>query len=152
MKKPHLTVAVVAVLALSSSTIASADGDSHRRIRGFEHMSANAVIALTNNFGILTIDTSTVEPRFSFDTSTVTPHIDFDTSTATTHFDTSTATSGYEDESEESDDDDSLPAGMTIPSLPTGPATVPSWVTKPHAKSNDENRDHSDQSSEDSQD
>lgn len=159
MKKRHLTVAVAAVLALSSSTIASAEGGSHRRISGFEHMSANAVIALGNNFGILTIDTSTAEPSFHFDTTTVTPHIDFDSTTATTHFDTSTATSGSDDEPGISDegDDDSLPAGMTIPALPNSPgtpnpSTAPSWITKPHAKSNDDNRDHADQSSEDSQD
>ena len=156
MKKRHLTVAVVAVLALSSSTIASAEGGSHRRIGGYDHMSANAIIALSNNFGMLTIDTSTAEPSFHFDTTTVTPHIDFDSETATTHFDTSTATSGFDDEPGISDEgeDDSLPAGMTIPALPTDPtpSTTPSWITKPHAKSNDDNRDHSDQSSEDSQD
>jgi hypothetical protein len=156
MKKRHLTVAVVAVLALSSSTIASAEGGSHRRISGFEHMSANAVIALTNHFGILSIDTSTAEPSFHFDTTTATPHIDFDSETATTHFDTSTATSGSEDEPGISSEgeDDSLPAGMTIPVLPTSPTppAAPSWITKPHAKSNDDNPDHAVSSSEDSQD
>lgn len=156
MQKRHLTVAVVAILALSSSTMASADGGSHRRGRGYEHMSANAVIALTNNFGILAIDTSTAVPSFHFDTTTVTPHIDFDSETATTHFDTSTATSDSEDEPGISDEggDDSLPAGMTIPALPSNPtpSTAPSWITKPHAKSNDDNPNHVNQSSEDSQD
>lgn len=157
MKKRHLTVAVVAVLALSSSTIASAEGGSHRRIGGYEHMSAVAAIALSNNFGILTIDTSTAEPSFHFDTTTVAPHIDFDSSEASTHFDTSTATSGFEDEPGVSGEgeDDSLPAGVATPILPvnpTAPATTPSWITKPHAKSNDDNQDHSDHSSEDSQD
>jgi len=158
MKKRHLTVAVVAALALSSSTIASAEGGSHRRIGGYDHVSA---IGLSNNFGILTIDTSAAGPSFLFDTSTAALHVDFDSSTATTHFDTSAATSGFEDEPGISDDgegeDDSLPAGITAPVIPVdphAPATpaAPSWITKPHAKSNDDSRDHSDQSSEDSQD
>lgn len=157
MKKRHLSVAVVAILALSSSTIASAEGGSHRRMGGYDHVSAVAAIALGNNFGILTIDTSTAVPSFHFDTTTVTPHIDFDSSTSATHFDTSTATSGFDDEPEISDDDgedDSLPAGLTTPVLPVSPnaPATPAWITKPHAKSNDDNQDHSEQSFEDSQD
>lgn len=164
MNKRHLAVAVVAILALSSSTIASAEGGSHRRMGGYDHVSSIAAIALSASGGVLTIDTSTAVPSFRFDTSTVSPHIDFDTSTLTTHFDTSTATSGFDDEPGISDDDegddDSLPAGLTTPVVPedpdspSGPAapSAPSWITKPHAKSNDDNRDHSEQSSEDSQD
>lgn len=161
MNKRHLAVAVVAILALSSSTIASAEGGSHRRMGEYEHVSSIAAIALSASGGILTIDTSTAVPSFHFDTATVTPHIDFDTSTLTTHFDTSTATSGLDDEPGISDDgeeeDDFLPAGLTIPVVPVDPNSpsapaAPSWITKPHAKSNDDNRDHSEQSSEDSQD
>lgn len=161
MNKRHLAVAVVAVLALSSSTIASAEGGSHRRMGGFDHISSVAPIALSNNGGVLTIDTSTAVPSFVFDTMTATPHIDFDTSTVTTHFDTSTATSGFDDEPGISDDgegdDDYLPAGLTTPVVPVdpnAPATpaTPSWITKPHAKSNDDNRDHSEQSSDESED
>ncbi len=159
MNKRHLAVAVVAALALSSSTIAAAEGGSHRRMGNYDHITSVAPIALGNTGGLLTIDTSTVVPRFHFDTTTVTPHIDFDTSTATLNFD---------DEPGSSDDgeDDALPAGNSVthsedsdnthaaipPTVPGTPPTTPSWITKPHAKSNDDNRDHSEQSSEDSQD
>lgn len=168
MQKRHLSLAVVAILALSSSTIASAEGGSHRRIAGYEHISSVAPIGLNSSGGVLTIDTSTATPSFHFDTTTATPHIDFDPSKLTTHFDTSTATSGFDDEPGNSDegDDDSLPAGapfnptgsgnsanpMIPPAAPGTPPAAPSWITKPHAKSNDDNRDHSDHSSEDSQD
>jgi len=160
MNKRHLAVAVVAALALSSSTIASAEGGSHRRMGDFEHMTSVAQIGLSNTSGILSIDTSTSEPAFIFDTSTVTPHIDFDTSTATTHFD---------DEAGITDDgvgeDDSLPAGNStfppanpaIPPLgltPNSPAapSLPSWIAKPQAKSNDDGGNESGQSSDDSHD
>lgn len=158
MKKRHLAVAVVAVLALSSSTVASAEGGSHRRMGEYNHMSAVAAIALANNFGVLSIDTSTAEPRFHFDTRTVSPHIDFESDGLTTHFDTSTATSGSEDEPGISSEgeDDALPAAMTIPALPNPstptPPVAPSSITKPHAKSNDDSHDQAAQSSEDSQD
>jgi hypothetical protein len=172
MNKRHLAVAVIAALALSSSTIASAEGGSHRKIGLHKHMSSVPAIALGNRQGVLTIDTSTVVPHFLFDTTTVTPHIDFETSTATPHFDfeTSTATTHFADKPGISDDsvgeDDSLPAGNTFPPfglsnpsnpaippvVPSTPPTAPSWITKPHAKSNDDNRNHSEQSSEDSQD
>jgi hypothetical protein len=161
MNKRHLSVAVVAVLALSSSTIASAEGGSHRRIGGYEHIESVAPIGLSNTGGVLTIDTSTATPSFLFDTTTVTPHIDFDPSKLMTHFDTSTATNNFDDEPGVSDDgvgeDDSLPAGNSTvspvipPAAPGTPPTTPSWITKPHAKSNDDG-DHSDHSSEDSQD
>lgn len=164
MNKRHLSVAVVAVLALSSSTIASAEGGSHRRMGDFEHTGFIAPIGLSNSGGVLTIDTSTAVPGFHFDTTTVTPHVDFDTSTATTHFDDEP---GVSDDGE--GDDDFLPAGnsifplanpalppsgLTTPANPDAPVTpaAPSWITKPHAKSNDDNGDHSGQSSEDSQD
>jgi len=166
MNKRHLAVAVVAALALSSSTIASAEGGSHRIMGGYEHISSVAPIGLSNAGGTLTIDTSTATPSFAFDTSKAAPHIDFNLSTATTNFD---------DEPGISDDgvgeDDSLPAGsstspanpaippagLTAPATPADPnapatPTVPSWITKPHAKSNDDNAVPSDQSSEDSQD
>ncbi len=162
MNKRHLTVAVVAILTLSSSTIASAEGGSHRRMGEYDHVSSIAAISLSASAGILTVDTSTAVPSFLFDTATVTPHIDFDTSTSTTHFDTSTATSGWDDEPGISDDgeeeDDFLPAGATIPVVPadsdsdSDSPSAPSWITKPHAKSNDDNRDHSQQSWEDSED
>lgn len=175
MNKRHLAVAVVAALALSSSTIASAEGGSHRKMGDYDHITSVVPIALSNSGGILTIDTSTAVPSFLFDTTTVTPHIDFDASNLTTHFDTSTATSGFDDEPGISDDgvgeDDSLPAGNSpfplnpgippaglntpvVPVDPNAPATpaLPSWITKSHAKSNDDNPDHSDQSSDDSQD
>lgn len=174
MNKRHLSVAVVAVLALSSSTIASAEGGSHRRNGGYEHIGSVAPIGLSNNGGVLTIDTSTATPSFLFDTTTVTPHIDFDPSKLVTHFDTSTATANFDDEPGISDDgegeDDSLPAGnslfstnpatppagLSAPSVPIDPnapaaPSAPSWITKPHAKSNDDG-DRSDHSSEDSQD
>ncbi|HEX7405085.1 MAG TPA: hypothetical protein VF307_04080 [Candidatus Nanopelagicaceae bacterium] len=160
MNKRHLAVAVVAVLALSSSTIASAEGGSHRRMSDFEHITSVAPIGLSNSPIILTIDTSTAEPRFHFDTSTAVAHIDFDRTTATTHFD---------DEAGITDDgvgqDDFLPGNSPIfppsnlstpPSglTPNAPVTppVPSWIKKPQAKSNDENRSQSRQSSEDSHD
>lgn len=155
MNKRHLAVAVVAVLALSSSTVASAEGGSHRRMGEYNHMSVVAAIALANNFGVLTIDTSTAEPSFHFDTRTVSPHIDFESDDATTHFDTSTATSGFDDEPGVSSEgeDDALPARMTIPPMPTHtPPAAPSWMTKPQAKSNDDSHDHAASSSEDSQD
>ena len=168
MNKRHLAVAVVAVLALSSSTIASAEGGSHRRMGGYEHISAVAPIGLSNSGGVLTIDTSSNTPSFHFDTSTVNPHIDFDPSRLTTHFDTSTATSNFDDEPGISDDgvgdDDSMPGippfgglpnnsanPVVPPVVPGTPPGTPSWITKPHATSNDDNRDHSDHSSEDSQ-
>lgn len=161
MNKRHLTVAVVAVLALSSSTIASAEGGSHRRMGEYNHIDSVAAIGLSNNGGVLTIDTSSATPSFHFDTTTVTPHIDFDPSKLMTHFDTSTATSNFDDEPGVSDDgigdDDSLPAGNSSvspvipPAAPGTPSTTPSWITKPHAKSNDDG-EHSDHSSEDSQD
>lgn len=160
MNKRHLAVAVVAALALSSSTVASAEGGSHRRMGDFEHITAVAPIALSSSSAILTVDTSTSQPSFLFDTSTAVPHIDFDTTTATTHFD---------DEAGVTDDgvgeDDSLPAngspfqtpnpsippsGLT-PNSPAAPS-LPSWITKPHAKSNDDNASQSEQSSEDSHD
>lgn len=161
MNKRHLAVAVVAALALSSSTIASAEGGSHRRMGDFDHIGSVGAIGLSNSSLVLTVDTSTAVPSFHFDTSTATPHIDFDTSTATTHFD---------DEAGITDDgvgengvgeDDSLPANSPIhlstpPSglLPNSPVTppVPSWIKKPQAKSNDENGSQSEQSSEDSHD
>jgi hypothetical protein len=161
MNKAQLAVAVVAALALSSSTIASAEGNSHRKIGLHEHTKSVPAIALGNSDSVLTIDTSTVVLQFRFDTSTVTPHIDFDTSTATTHFDDKP---GISDDSVGEDDflpasDTFPPIGLTNPSnpsvppvLPSTPAVTPSWITKPHAKSNDENRDHSEQFSEDSQD
>lgn len=164
MNKRHLTVAVVAALALSSSTIASAEGSSHRRIGGHEHKGSVAPIGLSNVGGILTIDTSTVTPSFAFDTTTVTPHIDFDPSKLTTSFDTATATSKFDDKPGISDDgvgaDDFLPglspSGSVNPVIPPAapgtPPTAPSWITKPHAKSNDEGGDHSEDSSGDSQD
>lgn len=167
MNKRHLAVAVVAALALSSSTIASAEGGSHRKMGGYEYIGSVAPIGLSNSGGTLTIDASTATPSFLFDTSTATPHIDFNLSTGTTNFD---------DEPGISDDgvvsqDDSLPAistltpanpaippaGLTTPATPidpNAPATpaVPSWITKPHAKSNDDSPVPSGQSSEDSQD
>jgi hypothetical protein len=155
---------VVAVLALSSSTIASAEGGSHRRIGGYDHIGSVAPIGLSNIGGILRINTSSDIPSFSFDTATVTPHIDFDPSKLTTRFDTSTATSNFDDEPGLSDDgvgeDDFLP-GLSAsgsvnpiipPAVPGTPPTAPSWITKPHAKSNDEGGDHSENSSGDSQD
>ena len=174
MKKRHLAVAVVAALALST-TIASAEGGSHRRIGEYDHISSVTPISLSNNPGVLTIDTHTTVPNFVFDTSTVTPHIDFDPSTVTAHFDTSTATSSFDDEPGLSDDgqgeDDFLPAtsstfppsavnpsipptGLTAPATPLNPNApltplTPSWITKPHAKSN-EDRDQSGQASQDS--
>lgn len=141
MNKRHLSVAVVAVLALSSSTIASAEGGSHRRMGEYNHIDSVAPIALSNSGGVLTIDTST--------------------STASFHFDTSTATSNVDDEPGISDDgeqgDDSQPAGLTMTVVPAGPNSpttpgIPSWIKNPQVKSNDDNRDHSDHSSEDSQD
>ena len=167
MNKRHLSVAVVAVLALSSSTIASAEGGSHRKMGEYDHITSVAPIALGNSSGVLTVDTSTAVPSFHFDTATVTPHIDFDLSDLTTHFDTSTATSGFDDEPGISDDgvgdDDFLPAsapfdpenpndGANPMVPPAASGTPPAWVTQPHAKSNSDNRDHSDHSSEDSQD
>jgi hypothetical protein len=87
MNKRHLAVAVVAVLALSSSTFASAEGGSHRRMGNYDHIASILPIAFGNAVGHLGIDTSMDVPEFEFDTSTATPHIDFDTSTATMHFD-----------------------------------------------------------------
>jgi hypothetical protein len=87
MNKRHLAVAVVAVLALSSSTFASAEGGAHRRMGDYVHTASFLPIALGNAAGHLGIDTSTDVPKFEFDTSTVTPEIEFDTSTATMHFD-----------------------------------------------------------------
>jgi len=158
MNKGHLAVAVVAVLALSSSTIASAEGGSHRRMSDFEHITSVAPIGLSNSPIILTIDTSTAEPSFHFDTSTAVPHIDFDTSTATTYFDDE---AGITDDGVGQDDSlsgdgpsptnlSSPPSGLT-PNAPTTPP-VPSWIKKPQAKSNDENGSQSGQSSEDSHD
>ena len=159
MNKRHLTVAVVAVLALSSSTLASAEGGSHKKMGQDDHSYSISPIALGNIVGHLGIDTSTIVPKFEFDTSTVTPHIDFDTSTATTHLDDEP---GISDDGEEdvlpadnslSQFDDSEQANLTIPpAVPGTPPTAPSWITKPHAKSNDSNQDHSEQSSEDSKD
>ena len=157
MNKRHLSVAVIAALALSSSTIASAEGGSHRRMGGYEHISSVAPIGLSDNSAVLTIDTSSTTPSFHFDTSTVSPHIDFDPSKLTTHFDTSTATTNWDAGRDDDGEDDSLPAGLNtpvVPADPNAPATpgLPSWITKPHAKANDDNRDHSDHSSEESQD
>ena len=158
MNKRHLAVAVVAVLALSSSTIASAEGGSHRRISNFEHITSVAPIGLSNSPIILTIDTSTAVPSFSFDTSTVIPHIDFDTSTATTHFDDE---KGLTDDGTGQDDslsaNGSIPANPSIPPAgltPNAPSSpqLPTWIKKPQAKSNDENGSQSGQSSEDSHD
>lgn len=163
MNKRQLSVAVVALLALSSSTIASAEGGSHRRMGEYNHIGSVAPISLSNNGGVLTIDTSAGTPSFHFDTTTVTPHIDFDHSKLTTHFDTSTAAANFDDEPGISDDgvgeDDFLPAvsasgavsPVIPPTVPATPPTTPSWITKPHAKSNDDG-EHSDHSSEDSQD
>ncbi len=165
MNKRHLAVAVVAALALSSSTIASAEGGSHRKMGNFDHIASVAPIGLSNSSLVLTVDTSTTEPSFHFDTSTATPHIDFDTSTAVTHFDNE---EGITDDGV--GEDDSLPAnspinlsippaGLTLGTPPAGltpdtPAAppVPSWIKKPQAKSNDENGSQSGQSSEDSHD
>jgi hypothetical protein len=167
MNKRHLAVAVVAALALSSSTIASAESGSHRKIGLHEHRRSVPAIALSNTGGVLMIDTSTVVPSFLFDTTTVTPHIDFDTSTATPHidFDTSTATPHIDDEPGISNgvEDDFLPTGNSFPpfslsnptnppAAPGTPPAAPSWITKPHAKSNDDNPDLSQPSFEDSQD
>lgn len=161
MNKRHLAVAVVAALALSSSTIASAEGGSHRRMGDFDHIGSVAAIALSNSSLVLTVDTSTAQPSFHFDTSTATPHIDFDTSTATTYFDDE---AGITDDGVSEDgvgEDDSLPANAptnlsTPPSglTPNSPVTpsVPSWIKKPQAQSNDENGSQSEQSSEDSHD
>ena len=170
MNKRHLAVAVVAVLAMSSSTIASAEGGSHRIMGEYDHIGSIPPIALSNAGGLLTIDTSTVVPSFHFDTTTVTPPIDSETSTVTPPIDseTSTATTYFDDEPGISDDgaENVLPAGNSFsqsddseltnlaipPAVPGTPPTAPSWITKPQAKSNDSNQDHSDQSSEDSQD
>ena len=156
MNKRHLAVAVVSALALSSSTVASAEGGSHRRMGDFDHITS---IGLSNSSAILTIDSSTAEPRFHFDTSTALPHIDFDTSTATTHFDDEPGVTddgvGQNDSlSEDSStalpplNPSQAPSGLTQNS-PAAPS-LPSWIT--HAKSNDENATESDQSSEDSHD
>ena len=167
MNKRHLSVAVIAALALSSSTFASAEGGSHRSTGGYEHTGSVALIGLSNNSAVLTIDTSSTTPSFHFDTSTASPQIDLDPSELTTHFDTSTATSGFDDEPGISDDgvgDDAfLPASAPFdpenpndganPMIPPAASgTPPAWVTQPHAKSNGDNRDHSDHSSEESQD
>ena len=158
MNKRHLAVAVVAVLALSSSTIASAEGGSHRRISNFRHITSVAPISLNNSPITLTIDTSTAEPRFNFDTSTAVAHIDFDTATATTHFDGQT---GITDDGVGQDDslpgNSALPLNLSIPPAgltPNAPVTpaLPTWIKKPQAKSNDENGSQSGQSSEDSHD
>ena len=160
MNKGHLAVAVVAVLALSSSTIASAEGGSHRKMGDFDHITSVAPIGLSGSPLILTIDTSTAEPSFHFDTSTATPHIDFDTSTATTHFDDEAgiADDGVgQDDSLASDSPIFPPTNLSTPPsglTPNAPSTpqIPSWIKKPQAKSNDENGSQSGQSSEDSHD
>ena len=76
MNKRHLSVAVIAALALSSSTIASAEGGSHRRMGGYEHISSVAPIGLSDNSAVLTIDTSSTTPSFHFDTLTATSNFD----------------------------------------------------------------------------
>ena len=159
MNKSHLAVTVVAALALSSSTFASAEGGSHRRMGEYNHVSALSQIALSNLGGVFTVNTASGVPSFSLATGTVSPHIDFESSTATIHFDTSTASANFDDEPIVSDegDDDSLPAGVTTPltpidpNAPTVPAT-PSWIKKPQAKSNEDSQSHDGQSSEDSHD
>ena len=159
MNKSHLAVAVVAALALSSSSFASAEGGSHRRMGEYNHVSAISQIALSNHAGVLAVNTASGVPSFFFDTTNIAPHIDFESSTATMHFDTSTATANLDDEPVVSDegDDDSFPAGISTPLTPVNPnapsvPALPSWIKKPQAKSNEDNQSHDGQTSEDSQD
>lgn len=156
MNKRHLAVAVVAVLALSSSTIASAEGGSHRRMSEFEHITVVAPIGLGNSPIILTIDTSTAEPHFQFDTNTAIAHVDFDTVTATAQFDDEEGITDDgigQDDSLSGDNSDAPDWSTPLVGLtPNAPATTPSWIQKPQAKSDDENGSQSGQSSDDSHD
>lgn len=127
MKKTHLAVAVIGALVISSSTIASAEGGSHRRLGGYlTHMTSVPPIALSSGAGVLTIDTTGTVPSFAFDTTTVTPHIDFDPSKAAIQFDSNSATS-----EDGEDDDDYLPAGASLPVIPALPPVAPSNPTAP---------------------
>jgi hypothetical protein len=91
VNRKHLVLVLAGCLALSSSTLAMAEGKS-KEARS-KHTAHGKVLAPTTPItlgaasGIVKIDTSTAVPLIQFDTSTVVPKIQFDTSTATTHID-----------------------------------------------------------------
>lgn len=79
--------------------------------------------------GVLSLDTSTVIPKFTFDTSTVVPHVEidedhiprFDTSTATSQwpplhfpngFDSHHGDDGDDEDGDDEDDDDGNDSGI----------------------------------------
>lgn len=72
MNRRQLAIAVVTVIsvvALSSSTIASAEAGSHRKSGRYIHLGSVAPISLSNSGAVLTIEISGSTPRFYFDQS-----------------------------------------------------------------------------------
>lgn len=139
MKAPqrnHLVAITVGALLLTGSNLALAQAGDHKK-EGKSHAKHEKkvkAIKIHGGFGVLSLDTSTVVPRFEFDTSTAVPHIEIDED-HNPHFDTSTATSpplqfpddlrshqsGDDDEEGDDDqgDDDDQASGMN-PSSPLG--------------------------------
>lgn len=110
MNRKHLVAIAIGALVLSNSNLALAQAGSHEKERKSHRKSEKVEpIKLKHGSGVLSLDTSTVVPKFQFDTSTVTPHIEIDEDHLP-RFDTSTATSSWDDsqESEEQNGDDEV--------------------------------------------
>lgn len=92
IKRNRLVAIAVGALLLSGSNLAQA-GD-HKRDSHFKHEKKVKLIKIKGGVGVLSLDTSTVVPQFTFDTSTVVPHVEIDEDHIP-RFDTSTATSQW---------------------------------------------------------
>lgn len=134
MERTRLVAVVIGALLLSGTNAAIADGNSHEKVK-LGHASGQKVrpISLPGRTGVLTIDTSTAVPKFAFDTSTVTSYIDLDDH-GQIQFDTSTVTSQIkkDDHDEESGDKHDSP---------NSPLSTGTSITKPFAKSNDDDHE-----------
>ena len=136
IKRNHLIAIAVGALLLSNSNLALAQGGDQKRANksGSKHEQKIKPIKLKDGIGVLSLDTSTVVPKFQFDTSTVVPHVEFDEDHHP-RFDTSTVTSpwpplqfpngfgshhGDDGDDEDGDDDDDDDDSEIFASSPLG--------------------------------
>lgn len=95
IKRDHLIAIAVGALLLSSSNLALAQAGDHKKENNSHSKHEKKIKPIKlGGIGVLSLDTSTVVPKFQFDTSTVVPHIEIDEDHIP-RFDTSTATSEW---------------------------------------------------------
>lgn len=80
IKRNRLVAIAVGALLLSGSNLALAQTGDHKKENKShsKHEKKIKPIKLKGGIGVLSLDTSTVVPKFQFDTSTVVPHIEID--------------------------------------------------------------------------